>query len=145
MPQIPILPQQPNYTIHTSQAPTTSRVPTQTADFSEAEESIDSDDSYDRLPWHEVSGRGKERTRPRTTKLPTIRKNKTQETNNHSTQLTITNRFKVLRDAETEGSSKQKRPFFLVYYCPPAPTPIFIPEATNMQRLTATIEQAVNR
>jgi hypothetical protein len=34
----------PATTIHTSQAATTSRVPTQTTDFSEAEESIDSDD-----------------------------------------------------------------------------------------------------
>jgi hypothetical protein len=72
MPQIPILPQQPNYTIHTSQAATISRVPTQTADFSEAEGSIDSDDNYDRLTWQEVSGRGKKRTRPRTTKVPTM-------------------------------------------------------------------------
>jgi hypothetical protein len=36
MPQIPILPQQPYYTIHTSQAATSS-APTQTAEFSEAE------------------------------------------------------------------------------------------------------------
>jgi hypothetical protein len=49
IPQIPILPQQPNYTIDTSQAATSSRASTQTADFSEAEESTDSDVNNDRL------------------------------------------------------------------------------------------------
>jgi hypothetical protein len=59
MPQIPILPQQPHYTIHISQAATTSRAPTQTADFSEEEESTDSYDKDYWLFWQEVSGRGK--------------------------------------------------------------------------------------
>jgi hypothetical protein len=56
MPQIPILPQQPNCTIHISQAATTSRAPTQAADFSEAEaeESTVSGDNDDRLSWQEV-------------------------------------------------------------------------------------------
>jgi hypothetical protein len=40
MPQIPILPQQLNYIIHTFQAATTSRAPTQTADFSEAKKAL---------------------------------------------------------------------------------------------------------
>jgi hypothetical protein len=53
MPQIPILPQQPNYAIHISQA-ATSRAPTQTADFAEAEESTDSGDNDDRLSWQAV-------------------------------------------------------------------------------------------
>jgi hypothetical protein len=91
MPQILTLPQQSNYTIHTSQAATISRVP-----FSEAEESMNSDDNDDRLSWQAVSGRGKKRTRPRTTKLPTMKKNTLEETNNHPTQITITNHFEAL-------------------------------------------------
>jgi hypothetical protein len=39
---------------------------------------------------------------------------------------------------ETEGNTKHKRK-------DPAPPPIFVPGITNMQRLTATIEQVVNR
>jgi hypothetical protein len=66
MPQILILPQQFNHSPHTSQAATTSRTPTQTADFSEAQESTDSDDNDERQSWQAVSGRGKKRTRPRT-------------------------------------------------------------------------------
>jgi hypothetical protein len=81
MPQIPILPQQHNYSVHTSQAATTSRAATQTADFSEAGESTDSNYNDER---------GKKRTGPRTTKLPTMKKNKPQETDNHPTQITIT-------------------------------------------------------
>jgi hypothetical protein len=54
MPQILILPQQRNYIIHTSQAATKSRAPTQTADFSEAEESTDSGDNEDQLSWQAV-------------------------------------------------------------------------------------------
>jgi hypothetical protein len=57
--QISILSQQPNYTVHTSQASTTSRVPTQTADFSEVEEITDSDENDDRLPWQEIRGSGR--------------------------------------------------------------------------------------
>jgi hypothetical protein len=79
MPQIPILPQEPNYIVHTFQAATTSSAPTQTADFSEAEESTDSDDNDDRLSWQAVSGRGKKRTGPSTTKVPTMKKNKSEE------------------------------------------------------------------
>jgi hypothetical protein len=80
MPQISMLLQQPNYAIHTSQAATTSRVPTKTAHFSEAEESADSVDNDDRLFWQAFSGRGKKSTGPRTTKVPTMKKNKLQET-----------------------------------------------------------------
>jgi hypothetical protein len=83
VPQIPILPQQSNYTIHTSKAATTSRAPTQTADFSQAGESTGSDDNVDRLSWQAVSARGKKRTGPRTTEVPTMQKNKLQERNNH--------------------------------------------------------------
>jgi hypothetical protein len=71
MPQIPTLPQQSNYAIHTSQAATTSRAP-----FSEAEESTDIDDSDDRLSWQAV--REEARTFPRTTKVATVKKNKLQ-------------------------------------------------------------------
>jgi hypothetical protein len=55
MPQILIL-QQPNYTIHTSQAATTNTAPTQTVNFLEAENRTDSDD---RLSRQEVGGRVK--------------------------------------------------------------------------------------
>jgi hypothetical protein len=105
MPQIHILPQQPNYTIHISQAAITSRAPTQTADFSEGEESTDSDDSDHRLSWQKVSIRGRKRTGPRTAKVPTLKKNEPQETNNHPTRLMITNKFDALQHAETEGST----------------------------------------
>jgi hypothetical protein len=133
MPQIPTLPQQSNYTIHTSQAATTSR-----AQFSEAEKSMDSDDNDDWLSWQAVSARGKKRTSPRTTKVPTMKKNRLQETNNHPPQITITNKFEALRHAETEGNIKHERK-------DTAPPPIFVPGITNIQRLTATIEQVVNR
>jgi hypothetical protein len=59
MPQIPALPQQSNYAMHTSHAATTNRAP-----FSEAEESMGSEDNDDRLSWQVVSARGKKRTRP---------------------------------------------------------------------------------
>jgi hypothetical protein len=63
--------------IHTSQTATTSTEPTQTGDFSEAEESTDSDDDDDDdwLYWQAVTGRGKKRTRPRTTNLPKMKEN----------------------------------------------------------------------
>jgi hypothetical protein len=93
MRQIPILLQEPNYSIHTSQAATTSSAPTQTADFSEAEESTDSDDNDDWLSWQAVSGRFKKGTGPSTTKEPTMKKNKREETNNQPTQITFTNKF----------------------------------------------------
>jgi hypothetical protein len=132
MPQIPTLPQQSNYAMQTSHA-ATSRAP-----FSETEESMDSDDKDDRLSWRAVRARGKKRTRPRTTKVPTMKNNKLQGTNNHPPQITITNKFEALRHAETEGDTKHERK-------DPAPPPIFVPGITNMQRLTAIIEQVVNR
>jgi hypothetical protein len=106
MRQIPILPQQSKFTIHKFQAATTSR---HTADFSEAEENMDSDDNDDRLFWQAVRGRGKKRTGPRTTKVPTVEKNKPQETNNHSSQITITNTFEALRHAQTDGNTEHER------------------------------------
>jgi hypothetical protein len=118
MSQIPILPQQPNYT---STHPTQQQ---QTADFSEAEESTDRDENDDRLSWQAISGRGKKRTGPRITKLPTMKKNKQQEPNNHPTQIT-------LRHAETKGNTTHDRK-------DPAPPSIFVPEITNMQRLTGS-------
>jgi hypothetical protein len=54
MQQIPILPQQHNYTIYTSQVATTKRVLTPTVDFSETEEYTENDND-DLLPWQEVS------------------------------------------------------------------------------------------
>jgi hypothetical protein len=66
-----------------------------TADFSEAEESTDSNDNDDRLSWQAVSGRGKKRKCPRTTKVLTMKKNKQQET--------ITNKFEALLQVEEPG------------------------------------------
>jgi hypothetical protein len=83
MPQIPILPPQPSYTIHTNQAAITSRAPTQTADFLEAEESTDSDNNDNRLSWQAFSGKGKKITGTRTTKVPAKKKNKPQDTVTH--------------------------------------------------------------
>jgi hypothetical protein len=131
-PQIPALPQETNYAMQTAHA-ATSRAP-----FSEAEESMDSDDNDDRPSWQAVSARGKKRTCPRIIKVPTMEKNKLKETNDHPPQITITNKFEVLRHAETEGDTKHERK-------DPAPPPIFVPGITNMQRLRATIEQVVNR
>jgi hypothetical protein len=96
MPQIPILPKQSNYTIHISQAATTSRTPTQRVEFSEAEENTDSDDNDDRPSWQAISRRRRKRIGPRTTKVPTMQKNKLQQTKNHPPQITITNRFEAL-------------------------------------------------
>jgi hypothetical protein len=50
----------------------------------------------------------------------------------------ITNKFEALRHAETESNTKQERK-------DPTPPPIFVSGITNMQRLTATIEQVLNR
>jgi hypothetical protein len=136
--QIPTLLQQLNYTIHRSQAATTSRAPTQTADFSEAEESTHSDDNDEHPSWQAVNGRGKKRTGPRTTIVPTIKKNKLQETNNHPTQITTANKCETLRHAETEGNTKHERK-------DTALTLLFVPGITIIQGLTATIEQVVNR
>lgn len=73
MQQIPILLQQPNYTIYTSQVATTNRVLTPTADFSETEVNTEND-NYDRLPWQEFSWRVKKRTCARTTEVRTMKK-----------------------------------------------------------------------
>jgi 50S ribosomal subunit-associated GTPase HflX len=70
--------------------------------------------------------------------VPTLKRNELQETNNHPTQLTITNKFDALGHAETEGNTEHKTK-------DQAPPPIFVSRITNMQRLTATIEQAVYR
>jgi hypothetical protein len=70
--------------------------------------------------------------------MPTMKKNKPQETNNHPPQITSTNKFVALRRAETEGNTKHERK-------DPAPPPIFVPGFTNIQRLTARIEQVDNR
>jgi hypothetical protein len=132
-PQIPGLPQESNYTMQKAHAATTSRAP-----FSEAEKSIYSDDNDDRLYWEAVSARGRKKTRPRTTKVPTMEKNKLQETIDHPPQITISNTFEALRHAETEGDTKHERK-------DPAPPPIFFSGISNIQKLTATIQQVVNR
>jgi hypothetical protein len=130
MPQIPILLQQPSYTIHTSLAAT------QTADFSEAEESTDSDDNDDRLSWQKVGRRGKKRASRKTTGVSTLKKNKPQGTNNSTTQIITTNKSEPLRHAETEGNSGHERK-------DPAQPPIFVAWITHLQRLTATSKQVV--
>jgi hypothetical protein len=78
----------------------------QTADFSGTEESTDSDDNGDRLSWQAVSRSGKRSAGPRATKVPTMKENKLKQTNIHPTQITITNRFEAVRQAETEGNTK---------------------------------------
>jgi hypothetical protein len=50
----------------------------------------------------------KEQT-PRTTEVPTMNRNKPQETNNHPTELTTSNKFEPLRHAETEGDTRRER------------------------------------
>jgi hypothetical protein len=92
-------------TLHTSQAATTSRAPTQTTDFSEAEESTDSHESDDRLSWQEVSGRGKKRASPQTTGVSIFKKKTPQGTNNSSSQIITTNKFEPLRHTEKERNS----------------------------------------
>jgi hypothetical protein len=138
MKQISIQPQQPCYKIDISQVATTNRALTPMTDFSETEEGTKSDDNDDRLSWQEVSERGKKRTSSRTTKVPTMKKNKPQDTNNHQTQLTTANKFEPLRPAETESNTRHEKQ-------DPAPPPIFVPRITNTQQLTAKIEQVVNR
>jgi hypothetical protein len=66
---------------------------------------MDSDENDDRLSWQAVSARSKKITRLTTTKVPTMKKNKLQETNDHPPQITITNKFEALRHAETEAST----------------------------------------
>jgi hypothetical protein len=102
-PQIPALPEETNYDLQTDHAATISRAP-----FSEALESMDSDDNVYRLSWQAVRARGKKRTCPRTIKMP-MKKNKLKETNDYPPQITITNKFEVLRHAETEGDIKHER------------------------------------
>jgi hypothetical protein len=52
--------------------------------------------------------------------------------------IAITNKFEALQHAETEGNTKYERK-------DSAPPQIFVGGITNMQRLTATIEQVDNR
>jgi hypothetical protein len=99
---------------------------------------MDSDDNDDRLSWQAVRGRGKKRTRPRKTKVPTMEKNMLQETNNHPTQITITNNSESLLHAKTEYNTKHERE-------DPARPPIFVSGITNMQQLTAKMEQVLNK
>jgi hypothetical protein len=70
--------------------------------------------------------------------VPKMKKNTTQETNSHPTQITITNIFEALRPEKTEGNTNHERK-------DPTPPPIFVPGIANVQRLTATIEKVINR
>jgi hypothetical protein len=94
-------------------------------------------DLNDQLSWQAVSGRGKERIGPRDTKLPRMKKNKPQQTNNFPAQIMIIDRFEALRQAETDSSTKHERR-------DPSSPSTSIPGITNMPRLTATVEQVVN-
>jgi hypothetical protein len=67
-----------------------------------------------------------------------MKKRKLQDTKNHLTHLTTTNKCEHQRHAETEGYTWHERK-------DPAPPPIFFLGIRNMQWLTATIEQLVNR
>jgi putative alpha-1,2-mannosidase len=70
--------------------------------------------------------------------MTTVMKNYLQETNNHPTHVAICNKSEARRHRETEGNAKHERK-------DPASLQIFFPRVRNMQRLTATVEQAVNR
>jgi hypothetical protein len=52
------------YNIHISQIATPNRAPTQAADFSQAEESSDTNENEDWLSWQTVSGSGKKKQAP---------------------------------------------------------------------------------
>jgi hypothetical protein len=67
-----------------------------------------------------------------------MKKNKPQETHNQQRHIMISNKVKALRLAETEGNNKHETK-------DPAPPPIFVQGITDMQQLTARIEQVVNR
>jgi hypothetical protein len=130
------MPQQPNYNLHTYQAATTSGAQPKQQTSQEQKKALTAmtiDDNADRLFWQAVSGR----TGPRTTEVPTMKKNTLQETNNHLTQITITNEFEAERHAETKAHSKHERK-------DTAAPPLFVLGITNTQRLTATTEQAVS-
>jgi hypothetical protein len=119
-----------NYTIHTSQAATTSRA-TQTADFSEAEESTDSDDN-------EIGHHGK-KSAEEARKEQAPKPHKCQQLKRIWCKKEITTqvRYRSLRHAETEANTKHERK-------DPAPPQRFVAGITNLQRLTATVEQVVN-
>jgi hypothetical protein len=67
-----------------------------------------------------------------------LKKNEPQGTDNSSTQKTSANNYEPLHQAETEGETEHEGK-------DPAPPPIFIPGITYVQRITATIEQVINR
>jgi hypothetical protein len=67
-----------------------------------------------------------------------MKKNKTQETNNHPTHTTVTNNFGALPHVETKCNTKHE-------IKDPAPPTIFVRVITNMQPVTATNELVVNR
>jgi hypothetical protein len=67
------------------QAATSSRTITPIVYFSETVGSNKSDNNDDRLSWQKVRGRGKKITSPRTTRAPTLKKNKSQETSDNLT------------------------------------------------------------
>jgi hypothetical protein len=83
-------------------------------------------------------GRGKKRTSTKTTRAPTPKKIKPQETSN-KTKIITTNGFESLQHVEMKGNTRLERKD------PAPPPPIFVPTIINMQRLTAAIEQVVNR
>jgi hypothetical protein len=58
--------------------------------------------------------------------------------NNHPPQIQMTKKLEALRQAETKSNTKHEKKDL-------ASPPIFAPGMTNMQRLTATTEQVVNR
>jgi hypothetical protein len=78
-----------------------------------------------------------EKNKSETTRVSTPKKNKPQGTNNSTTQIITTNKSEPLRHAETEGNVWHERE-------DPAPTPMFVPGITHMQRLATTTEQVIN-
>jgi hypothetical protein len=79
-----------------------------------------------------------EKNKPQNHKSANDEKNKPQDTSNHPIQLTTTLKCELLRHAETGGNTRHESQ-------DPVPPPIFVSGITNMQRLSATIEQVINR
>jgi hypothetical protein len=61
-----------------------------------------------------------------------MKTNKPQKTNKHPGQITLTNKFEVMRQAEPKGNNQHERNV-------PTQPLTFGPGITNMQRLTPAI------
>lgn len=127
--------QQPIYTVP---IPTTSRATTPILpNWSGTEESSTSDDD-DCISWQEVRN-GKGRKRASAARTPTPKKNKQLGTVD-STQVRTMNRYEPLQNTEAQDNNNKEK-----QTNDPKPPPIFIPRILDVKRLTALIEETVNR